>query len=152
MRSSAETWKAAEEMSASAVVLLRDITASSTPSEVREAAQRADEAARALHAHAHELTEDAADPKALLYSASSRCACGAGLAYIVSRRARQAAGWSDAWVCSKVLLGEVETRPAGSKGGFESRGVDANGQEHVLLPWAFYEIKSERDGLTTRPA
>jgi hypothetical protein len=71
----------------------------------------------------------------LVYAATSRCPCGAGLAY---------ASGDDAWDCSAILLGEAI--PTGQP--------DAV-QHTAKLPFVFYEIKSENqpsaNGATTRP-
>lgn len=72
----------------------------------------------------------------LLYSAESRCVCGAGLAYPLNH---EEAWQLRAWVCSSVLAGEV---------------VDE--KQHDAFPWAFYKIREEtsinnRPGTTTRP-
>jgi len=75
-------------------------------------------------------TEPPAAPE-LVYAATVRCRCGAGLAY------PEGAGLRDSWSCSAVLLG---ADPAGHD---EDR------------PFTFWEIKSERqpsaNGATTRP-
>ncbi len=70
-------------------------------------------------------------PEDLLYSATARCPCGAGLAYAVNAKATE-------WDCSAVLLG---LEPADAK--------------HPTYPFVFYSIKSEgqpsANGATTRP-
>jgi hypothetical protein len=70
--------------------------------------------------------------KRILYSAGSRCRCGAGLAYFEGTHA-------DAWECSKTLLGGFAPSPA-----------------HDEFPFSMYEIKSEgqpsANGRTTRPS
>ncbi len=67
----------------------------------------------------------------LIYSAYSRCPCGAGLAY--------APGGEHYWDCSAILLGVA------------NREVMHTGK----LPFTFYEVKSELQpsayGATTRP-
>ncbi len=73
--------------------------------------------------------------KRLVYAATKRCPCGAGLAY--------AAG-DDAWDCSAILSGKaIPTHVVGSV------------QHTAKLPFVFYEIKSENqpsaNGATTRP-
>ncbi|WP_233531303.1 Acb2/Tad1 domain-containing protein [Paenibacillus alkalitolerans] len=69
----------------------------------------------------------------LLYSATARCRCGAGLAYDETN-----IGKNNAWVCSRVLLGEIEPS-----------------QDHDEYPFSMYDIKSECQpsayGATTRP-
>lgn len=71
--------------------------------------------------------------EALTYSASTRCRCGAGLAYPADRAQRS----RESWVCSRVLLD------------------NAPQAEHDSFPFAFYELKSEHTvsayGATTRP-
>lgn len=92
----------------------------------------------------------------LLYSAGARCACGAGLAYPLDHNdARELS----AWVCSRVLLGEVEIAGASSApSGFFApvERPDVAGVVHQGFPFASYEIKSEGQpsarGATTRPA
>lgn len=69
----------------------------------------------------------------LIYSATARCQCGAGLAYPSDRNVRG----RESWVCSRVLRdGEAESG-------------------HDSYPFAFYEAKSEltpsAHGATTRP-
>lgn len=68
----------------------------------------------------------------LIYAATARCSCGAGLAY-VQRRGHRASGWH----CSRELLGTGE------------------GLVHTLPALRAYEIASERgpgaEGQTTRP-
>ena len=68
----------------------------------------------------------------VLYSSHARCPhCKAGLAYPTLGRPTE-------WVCSAILLGKV---------------VDDG--KHQILPFAFYEVKSENQpsaqGATTRP-
>lgn len=84
----------------------------------------------------------------LVYAASARCPCGAGLAY---DPAGEVGGEDDtphykpnAWDCSAILLGTAILK--GQPGAVQHTGV---------LPFAFYEIKSENQpsagGATTRP-
>jgi hypothetical protein len=80
--------------------------------------------------------------RALVYAATKRCPCGAGLAH-----------WSDAqpygdtahWDCSAIMLNEAV--PSGELGSVVHT---------AKLPFVFYEIKSEKQpsarGATTRPA
>jgi hypothetical protein len=74
--------------------------------------------------------------KELLYAATVRCKCGAGLAYPLHHNK----SWKlNAWICSVVLRGEAEVT------------------DHDHYPWAFYKIREEtsinnRGGFTTRPA
>ena len=72
----------------------------------------------------------------LLYAATVRCRCGAGLAYPLDHDAAWKLG---AWVCACLLREEQQTG------------------EHDRFPWAFYTIREEtsinnRGGATTRPA
>lgn len=71
------------------------------------------------------------DPRQLTYAATSRCPCGAGLAYTYG---------DTAWDCSEILLGTADPLCLHTD----------------RLPFAFYEIKSEgqpsANGATTRPA
>lgn len=72
--------------------------------------------------------------KDLLYAATGRCRCGAGLAYPLDHDK----AWEiQAWVCSAVLKGETEGK-------------------HDSYHWAFYKIREETSinnngGRTTRP-
>lgn len=73
----------------------------------------------------------------LLYAATGRCRCGAGLAHPQDHKA---AMQLRAWVCSKVLKGEAELSDG-----------------HERLGFAFYKVREEnsinnRLGATTRPA
>jgi hypothetical protein len=72
-------------------------------------------------------------PADLRYAATSRCPCGAGLAY------PKDSGLHGSWDCGAILTGTA----------------DANVQHTAKLPFAFYEIKSEdqpsANGRTTRP-
>lgn len=72
----------------------------------------------------------------LLYAATARCKCGAGLAHPLDH---EAAMRLRAWACSRVLRGE---------------GHD---EGHDLLPFAFWKVREETSvnnagGHTTRPA
>ena len=93
----------------------------------------------------------------LLYAATTRCPCGAGMAYPLDHDDAQEIS---AWVCSRVLLCEVEI-PSGAQppsAGFFSpvTRVDTAGQAHHGLPFNTYSIKSEgqpsAQGASTRPA
>jgi len=70
----------------------------------------------------------------LMWAATARCGCGAGLAYPHN------AGMNSAWVCSAVLMGDPNIR----------RDIT-----HGHYPFVFYEIKSDCQpsarGATTRP-
>ncbi len=82
--------------------------------------------------------------KDLTYAADTRCPCGAGLAYGPMCVQRPMKGPSY-WDCSDILMGRAAKVDSG---GFSVRHT-------ALLPFAFYEIKSENQpsakGLTTRP-
>lgn len=74
----------------------------------------------------------------LVYAATARCPCGAGLAY------ERGAGLRGSWDCSDILTGRAV--PAGQP----------DSATHTdRLPFTFYEIKSEdqpsANGATTRP-
>ena len=73
----------------------------------------------------------------LVYAASARCACGAGLAYDpAGESGRPASGYFD---CSAILLDHA----------------DQAVKHEARLPFVFYEIRTERQpsahGATTRP-
>jgi len=76
----------------------------------------------------------------LVYAATNRCPCGAGLAYLAGSQPM-----TGAWDCSAILLGTAV--PSGQPGAV---------QHTDRLPFVFYEIKSELQpsarGATTRPA
>lgn len=80
----------------------------------------------------------------LVYSATSRCPCGAGLAYEVGGDGRPVGHQSGAWDCAAILLGvAIEIGELGSV-------------QHVgKMPFVFYDIKEETqpsaNGRTTRP-
>lgn len=83
----------------------------------------------------NQMVETEMTNKELLYAATDRCVCGSGLAYPLDVGAAMKLG---AWVCARVLRGEVE------KDG------------HTELPFAFYKVREETSinnsvGLTTRP-
>lgn len=73
----------------------------------------------------------------LVYAASARCPCGAGLAYN-----RLVDPMENGWDCSAILLGEAI--PSGQPGSVTHTAV---------LPFVFWEIRSEvQPGAgTTRP-
>lgn len=75
----------------------------------------------------------------MTYAATSRCPCGAGLAYDDSC-IEEPFKIPSYWDCSAILLGTA----------------DPNVQHTARLPFTFYEIKSENqpsaNGATTRPA
>lgn len=89
----------------------------------------------------------------LLYAATARCRCGAGLAYPLEHESAMKIG---AWLCSAVLKGEVEA-PAHRQYPGYLRGKDAKPEgEHDAYDWAFYKIREETSigndgGRTTRP-
>ena len=79
----------------------------------------------------------------MIFAATSRCPCGAGLAYddtCIMEPFRSASYWD----CSAILLGTAI--PSGEPGSV---------QHTDRLPFSFYEIKSENQpsarGATTRP-
>jgi hypothetical protein len=76
----------------------------------------------------------------LTYAATFRCPCGAGLAY-----AHAADTMASSWDCADILTGRAI--PAGRDGAVTHTSP---------LPFAFWEVKSERQssayGMTTRPA
>ena len=82
--------------------------------------------------------EDKFEPEELLFSATARCSCRAGMAY-----PKKINSSTSSWFCSAVLLGEAK-HP--KDGGLTS---------HLEYPFAFYSIKSEdqpsAQGATTRP-
>lgn len=75
----------------------------------------------------------------MVYAATARCPCGAGLAY---RKSGGAPGGH--WDCSAIMLGTAI--PKGQPGSVEHT---------AQLPFVFCEIKSERQpsagNMTTRP-
>lgn len=77
----------------------------------------------------------------LVYSAENCCPCGAGLAHlrVINNNEERA------WDCSDILTGRAI--PSGQVGAKQHTG---------RLPFAFYEIKSERQpsarGRSTRPS
>jgi hypothetical protein len=80
----------------------------------------------------------------LVYAATKRCPCGAGLAY--EKDGESGVPISGYWDCSAILLGEAI--PSGAPGSV---------QHTARLPFVFYEIKGENQpsarerGETTRP-
>ena len=77
----------------------------------------------------------------LIYAATTRCSCGAGIAYW-----KKAAPFGDTayWDCSDILTGRAI-----------ASGQEGSVQHTAQLPFMFYEIKSENQpsarGATTRP-
>jgi hypothetical protein len=105
------------------------------------AADTAEKLARSLRQAANEAYEAelAARPLAerMIFSATSRCRCGQGLAYDpLDKAVRVGTG---AWRCSGLILGTSD---------------EADG--HSILPFAYFEVVSETapsaGGQTTRPA
>lgn len=84
---------------------------------------------------------DALTEADLIYSATVRCPCGAGVAYWRGAKAYTETGY---WDCSDILLGRAI--PQGQDGAKTHTG---------RLPFVFYDIKSENQpsafGRTTRP-
>lgn len=77
-------------------------------------------------------------PEDLIFSAYTRCSCGAGYAY------PKDIGVSGCWYCSDILLGRALSKD------------HPDAKEHSPeLPFTFYEVKSENQpsaqGATTRP-
>jgi len=70
----------------------------------------------------------------LLFAATARCPCGAGLAYDQGN-----AGFNGSWDCSAILMGTA----------------DKSVKHTDRLPFMYYDVKSERQpsaqGATTRP-
>ena len=101
---------------------------------------------------------------ALLFTADSRCRCGAGLAYpkegVDGKR-------PTSWYCAAWLLGEVElereaTPEEGAKNCprnwikcWAGAAWGTDGMVHDSYPFTFYDLKSENQpsaqGRTTRP-
>lgn len=77
----------------------------------------------------------------LVYSATARCCCGAGLAYI--SHCHIIKGADTAWDCSDILMNRAKQK--------EQEGSMRHSD---LYPFAFWDIKSEKsssmNGLTTR--
>jgi len=87
------------------------------------------------------------NPEELIFAATNRCHCGAGLAYPKN------IGINGHWDCSDILLGlaDLESkRPNENYAKVEAWDGNHTGE----LPFSFYEIKSELQpgGATTRPA
>ena len=81
--------------------------------------------------------------KKMIFAASARCTCGAGLAYdetCVEEPFRVPSYWE----CSTILLGDAT-----------ASGLPGSVTHTPRLPFTFYEIKSENQpsasGATTRP-
>lgn len=101
------------------------------------------------------------EPGDLNYAEKARCMCGAGMAY-VERLARDDHRMRS-WFCSAILRGEVTVAKQADTCAkqadtcraplLEGRSVDENENEHRSYPFAFYEIRSEKQpgAGTTRP-
>lgn len=88
----------------------------------------------------------------LLYAATARCKCGAGLAYPLDH---EAARKLRAWVCSAVLKGEASAVSEKWPGGVTP--ANANEAPHDRYDFAFWKIREETSinnagSFTTRPA
>lgn len=86
----------------------------------------------------------------LMYAATARCRCGAGLAHPLDHDLALAIR---AWVCSAVLKGEGIATPQGFAA---LRGEPPPG-DHDALDFAFFKVREETSinntgGYTTRPA
>lgn len=90
----------------------------------------------------------------LRYSATDRCRCGSGLAYVI-KGVNAASDEHSAWYCGDWLLGRV---PNGE--GCAMRGVSGDGganiepleqTKHDAFLFVFMEIAHERRGASTRP-
>lgn len=114
--------------------------------ELEAQANQLENTAKELKAKAQELRREElkAQPLAdrLVYSAYSRCPCGAGLAYdpcFEDKDGVFVGPLSGYWDCSAILLGVA----------------DPSVQHTGKFPFAFYEIKSEKQasasGASTRP-
>jgi hypothetical protein len=82
----------------------------------------------------------------LNYAATDRCVCGAGMAYFKEAEIRDNKPGHNSWVCSRILKDKLDKL---------TREIDPFYGKHLLLPFAFYAIKDERQpsaqGVTTRP-
>lgn len=76
----------------------------------------------------------------LVFAATKRCVCGAGLAY----RKAGANPYKSSWDCSDILAGRAALK-----------GEEGSVQHTAKLPFVFYEVISEEqpsaNGATTRP-
>lgn len=96
----------------------------------------------------------------LVFAATSRCRCGAGLAYIPEADKKGSSRRADAWFCSDWLTGK-----APAEDGCIDRFPDMFGlnderkkalaqAKHDAYPFVFYEVRSEgqpsANGATTR--
>lgn len=92
----------------------------------------------------HPAPSDPPTDADLRYAADARCVCGAGLAYFkASRLDRNEPGY-DSWVCSAAIKKQLPPI-----------NEDPHVGKHKLLPFSFYEVKSEDQpsagGRSTRP-
>jgi hypothetical protein len=86
--------------------------------------------------------------KQLTFAATSRCPCGAGLAYPTDgpgdETLPQRWPYNGYWDCASILLGTAI-----------ASGEEGSATHTARLPFAFYEIKSENQpsahGASTRP-
>ncbi len=93
----------------------------------------------------------------LLYAATGRCRCKAGLAYPLDHEQSMKIR---AWVCSAVLKGEVEETAARALPlGLKPQDVDGAPATpaHDAFDWSMYKVREETSirnegGHTTRPA
>ena len=114
--------------------------------EAEKLEKRAEELRR--EAHVADLVEGRKRPLAdrLIYAATNRCPCGAGLAYdpFAEDEPDNPFRGPSYWDCSAILLGTAISKD-------QPGSVEHTGK----LPFAFYEIKSEKQssayGATTRP-
>jgi hypothetical protein len=88
--------------------------------------------------------------KDLLYSATGRCRCGAGLAYPLDHALAMKIR---AWVCADMLKGTAE----GAVGVHDVFSGIPENTEHDFLPFAFWKVREEtsvnnRGRWSTRPA
>lgn len=115
-----------------------------TPEELRNEAVKLEKQAADLRMQAHvihleQLQQQPALDR-LVFAATSRCPCGAGLAYDPCHDDKESPLKGPSyWDCSAILLGTADPKV-----------------KHTdKLPFAFYEIKSEGQpsacGRTTRP-
>lgn len=119
--------------------------------DLREEADNLEARAREIRLQAHraDLAEQRKKPlmDRLVYAATSRCPCGAGMAYDPTSDDDPVFKGPSKWECGDIL--RYKTLPTAD----QERVKAATHTEP--LPFAFYEIKSERqpsaNGATTRP-
>jgi hypothetical protein len=88
--------------------------------------------------------------KELLYAATARCRCGAGLAY---PHDTETALQFRSWICSAVLKGQTDGEKAYAP---PFLSIVVTEGKHDQLPFAFYKVREESSvnntgGWTTRP-